>query len=310
MARPPPAGDDAGTMRALTSSPLLVAAAATAVALAAPPPAGAAFPGRNGLLAVVAGDNPARARPQIVLLRPADGSVVRRVPDAARWGDTWPAWSPDGRLLAFDAGLGADETRLAVVRADGTHRRTLPRPAPGVNAIAPAWLPDGGRIAFGATGFDIGGVWTVDRSGGDVRRLTRSGQLPSFSTSGFLAVGDGGLGIWRMHEDGTHRVRLAGRGSDDPDWSPHGSRIAYTRVRDGVEEVWTMRRSGRGKRRLARGSMPAWSPDGRHIAFVRGGRISIMGAGGGAVRRLAYAPTGSDGRPVRLVMPAWQPVPR
>lgn len=292
-------------MRKRVPSLALLAAAAAAVAGAGP--ADASFPGRNGLLAVVVGGHPARSA--IVLLR-ADGSVVRRIRGTARYGDTWPAWSPDGRLLAFDAALSPVETRVALVRADGTHRRLLPRPAPFVDAIAPAWLPGGERIGFGATGFDVGGIWTVNRLGRDVHRVSGLGQLPAWSGHGALAVGNGGLGVWRMRGDGTHARQLAGRGSDDPDWSPGAARIAYTRVSRGVEWLWTMRADGAGKRRLARGSMPAWSPDGRSIAFVRGGSLYVIGARGGTPRRVPYAPRDAAGRRLALLMPAWQPLAR
>jgi Tol biopolymer transport system component len=119
-------------------------------------------------------------------------------------------------------------------------------------------------------------------------------------------VGDGGLGVWTMGADGSRTRKLAGRGADDPDWSPSGTRIAYTQVRSGQEQIWTMRASGTDKRRLAAGAQPSWSPDGRRIAFVRSGRLFTVRAAGGDERKVAYTPR-SGSRAVRLAMPAWQP---
>lgn len=270
-------------------------------------PAGATLPGRNGVIAVVRGD-PAHRDQQLVLLR-QDGTVAVRVVGwpTAGIGVLWPAWSPDGRRLAYSVGVGAAEVRLGVVRADGSHTRTLPRPAPFVDAVAPAWRPDGRRIAFGAVGFDVGGIWTVDTAGQHARRVSPRGQLPSWSADGRLAVGDGGVGVWTMNADGSRLRKVAGRGADDPDWSPSGTRIAYTQVRHGREEVWTMRGSGAGKRRVAVGAQPSWSPDGRRIAFVRSGRLFTVSAAGRDERKVPYTPRAGS-RTIPLTMPAWQPL--
>ena len=62
---------------------------------------------------------------------------------------------------------------------------------------------------------------------------------------------------------------------DDPDWSPDGSTIAFTRcpLRNGACHVYAMRSSGTGLHRVGPASddrtFPSWSPDGRHIAYVR-----------------------------------------
>ena len=57
------------------------------------------------------------------------------------------------------------------------------------------------------------------------------------------------------------------RGADQPAWGPNGRRIAF--VRGG--SVWTVRADGLDERRLARGAHPDWSPDGSRLAFDRDG---------------------------------------
>lgn len=62
---------------------------------------------------------------------------------------------------------------------------------------------------------------------------------------------------------------------DDPDWSPNGSRIAFTRcpLKNGKCYVYAVRPDGTGLHRLGPATddrtFPSWSPDGRHIAYVR-----------------------------------------
>jgi TolB protein len=72
----------------------------------------------------------------------ANGRHERRlIPDPTNASD----WAPDGRWIAFDA-IDGDDVHLAVIRPDGTGRRTLTS-APGVQE-GPSWSPDGRQIAF------------------------------------------------------------------------------------------------------------------------------------------------------------------
>ena len=71
----------------------------------------------------------------------------------------------------------------------------------------------------------------------------------------------------------------------DPAWSPDGRRIAYEKVSELTTEVWVADPSGDSPQRLARGSSPVWSPEGDRIAYV-GNSVMVMEA------------DGSSGRPV------------
>ncbi len=92
----------------------------------------------------------------------------------------------------------------------------------------------------------------------------------------------------------------------DPAASPDGRLIAYTRIllaRSG-SQIWAVRKDGSHPRFIARGSEPAWSPDGKRIVFVgpRQPRVSkpeiyIMRADGTHVRRLTKNWNASDRSP-------------
>ena len=78
---------------------------------------------------------------------------------------------------------------------------------------------------------------------------------------------------------GLRRVGDDDTGELDPAWSPDGRRIAY--VKDGAVHV--MRADGSADRALTRGrkdAAPAWSPDGRRLTFVRDGNLFITGPDG------------------------------
>ncbi|MGZ4278676.1 MAG: TolB family protein [Solirubrobacteraceae bacterium] len=284
--------------------------AATAVfALGASAPARAALPGRNGLIAAVVSTMRAQAAYRIVLLRPG-GALVRRIACPSPCGDIWPAWSPRGTRLAFTAGFGRPPggMRIGIAGVSGGGRRLLPAPGPDVDAVAPAWSPDGLLIAFGSVGFDRGGIDVADPRTGATRRLPLAGQEPAWSSTNRLAYAAGGPAqLFSARADGSHPRQLTRRGGLAPDWSPDGRRIVFERVAGGREEIWTVSSTGTDARRLGPGSLPTWSPDGRLIVFARAGRLRTIRPDGTHVRCL---PTPWLARGQQLLMPAWQPLPR
>jgi Tol biopolymer transport system component len=128
----------------------------------------------RGLIAF--SNRPRRADPGIWAIRP-DGSGLRLV--VARGQQ--PSWSPDGRWIAFARGHrgGAPyrtlDTRIRIVRADGTGLRTV------VRGHDPAWSPNGRRLAFVRERVRRGGglssaIYTIRLDGGKRRLVARSKQ--------------------------------------------------------------------------------------------------------------------------------------
>ena len=195
----------------------------------------------------------------------ADGSGKREL-TRARYAT--PAWSPDGRTLAF-----VRSGQVYVMNTDGSGEQSLTN-SPG-GAAAPAWSPDGRRIAF--------------------MRLGMGGHVNSL---GYL------WDIYVMNADGSGQRRLA---RDTwrlaaPVWSPDGQRLAFVARRAGKDELHVVSADGSGERRLTTASRatPAWSPDGRKIAFVRSFDVHVLNVDGTGQRNLTRSPEREFG-------PLWSP---
>jgi hypothetical protein len=267
------------------------AAALALMLVALATPAQAAFPGRDGLLAVqpmhgsglvlVNADGRGETH---VCAQPASGGTVCSL--------TRPMWSPDGRYMSAGA-AGADD--LAVIYPDGSclycglafgfpADATFTSNPTVLTAVSTAYQL-GGNIGLFEYGFD--GLLT------QAKALVRgSVSDPTWSSKGELAVV---RGRWILAGPPGHLRRLT-RGRV-PSWSPNGGKIAFE------QNGWVtiVRIRGRAIRRLVRGSAPTWSPDGRWIALFAGrDRLSIIRVGGGRLRRVGVV----SGRTVD-----WQPLP-
>ena len=189
----------------------------------------------------------------------SDGSEKRHLLEK-RLATTDPAWSPDGRQIAFTRNEDIGEYTtftdddVFMMDADGGNVRQLTPELDGSSSGQPAWSPDGRTIAF-------------------VRAQSRASAVVSSTP---LVFGE----LVLMDADGGETTRLT-RGEPDaaPAWYPDGGEIVFVRGRDlnkpsGDMDLFIVEAAGGTPRRLTHTprsleTAPAWSPDGSRIAFAR-----------------------------------------
>ena len=270
----------------------------------------------------------AAARPDLagVFVARADGTETRAVarPDGFARA-AFPAWSPDGRSLAFAAfDAGGRDPLIRIVAAAGG-----PTLAIAVGTM-PTWSADGSRVAYVATGrAEDATDWAAPgRNDERIESVTLSGARagepeilargiwPRWSpTDGRLAfVGrrDANWDVYVRSADGLGLTRLTDDPSLDtePTWAANGKSLVFLSDRGNRWDLYRVVADGRGTaERLTnharREDRPSLHPGGRLVAFVDGrGRpdasIQVLDLDRGTVRPFPATPDGDRD-------PAWSP---
>jgi hypothetical protein len=131
---------------------------------------------------------------------------------------------------------------------------------------APAWSPNGERIAF----VTKGNLWVADADGTHRGQLVRDAGDPAWSPNGRRFAFTRKGRVYTVRVDGLDERPLAA--GAHPAWSPDGKRIVFDRDAQIVSVRWY----GGGARVVTDGEEPAYAPNGR-LAVVQDGQIVVAG---------------------------------
>ena len=201
------------------------------------------------------GDWGARGGDLEIYLMDTNGSNPRRLTNNLRQ-DTNPAWSPDGKHIAYTSTIDRNQEIYVMDADEGKPLRLTNSGNVHIHNWKPSWSPDGRRIAFTSNRDGNNEIYVMDTDGENQRRLTNSGNVhihnwkPSWSPNGrrivFASNRDGNWKIYVMNTDGgQQRNCTKDMHGDDPSWSPDGKRIVFVSERDGNKEIYTINADGR-----------------------------------------------------------------
>ncbi len=277
-----------------------------------------------------------------------DGKTTVRLTSSPKESESTPRWSPDGKWLAFLSSRGDEHEsdQLWLLSRAGGEATKVTDIRPGIDDYV--WSPDGSKLVLVIEDADSVEVTSVaaDAQPAAADDSARSKTDPPIvidryyfkeDITGYVRRKRKHLYLFTVADRSVQPLTTGGYDERLPGWSPDGKRLVFVSKRVGDDpdrggnyDLWVMdAAAGAAPRQLTTfagpdaapdwESRPAWSPDGRTIAYLQGGadtliyyagfKLAVIPADGSAGPRLLTAaldrnvtrPTwGADGRSIYL----------
>ena len=214
--------------------------------------------------------------------------------------------SASGKWIAYSASTSTDNlisVPMSPITSEPAGLPSLLTNEPGTRHIAPAFSPDGSKLAFSAQrrGSSMN-VWTTDADGGNLIQLTiDGGRFPSWYPDGkqlaFLSDREGHREFWSIASvGGNERTLFELDGIESPRMSPDARQVAFNFTKDGIINLATIPMMATELKQLTNdrelAGWPCWSPDGQYLALeIKRGddtHIAIIPSKGGEPTQLTF----------------------
>ncbi len=256
---------------------------------------------------------PAPGKPKGLFLADLQTGQQRELtsPDAAEY-DCLPAFSPDGRWVAFTRGVRDEHRGIWIVPATGGTARQIKSPERSLYGLT--WTADSREVVYSAIqSWAEARLWRVPIDSGEARLVDlapENAYAPNIPSGGgrlaftltfsdpniYRSTGGGFNGGANPQPFGPPRLVIESTREDhSPAYSPDGKWVAFVSTRAGAPDLWIQPAEGGRPTQLTNMKSPTlgtprWSPDGRFIAFdCRTGEVTaiyVVGADGSGLHRV------------------------
>ncbi|MEP0266308.1 DUF5050 domain-containing protein [Dokdonia sp.] len=219
----------------------------------------------------------------------------------------YPAWSPDGKHIAFYAYHDGKKTwSIHTMNSDGTNKKRLTY-AKNKWDSTPSWSADGKKILFAREYKNSEEIWEYEiwimNSDGSEEMQIKSlvGGNPFFTPDGRIVFSaefkNKESDIHIADVDGQNIIQVTNNDANEwhPKVSPDGQQIAFSSDKSGNREIYVMNIDGSNQKRLTKipSGGPSWSPDGSQIIFQTKGdkgdkksNVYIINKDGSSLRKI------------------------
>jgi len=227
-------------------------------------------------------------------------------PPAGTLGDTTPAFSPDGKSLAFVRDT-LDVREIYLLSLSGGAPQQITFDHADIQGIT--WAPQSDKLIFASSRQGQTSLWSISAKGGTPQRLPIAGAgwaiRPALNRKGNRLAYTSVVyssSIWRAPITPDHKITpplehfISSTGLEEgPQYSPDGKHIVFQSTRTGYHEIWRADADGSNPIQLTHiaknlTGTPRWSPDSKWISFdsrpAGHSHVFIINAEGGQPRQV------------------------